>query len=151
MHPSNKLPVLCFNRAMKVKKHRQLDVWSYGHSLFSCITTVIKSIFTIKEIDCGTHELLFKSRFKVVPQGKSLYLLELNKNKRTFVIQGAFALSAQSELMKCSNTQYMINCCYLRLKALFIFSRIIYFLYFSARTKKKHFSLFLKQLIIFPF
>ena len=67
MHPSNKLPVLCFNRAMKVKKHRQLDVWSYGHSLFSCITTVIKSIFTIKEIDCGTHELLFKSRFKVVP------------------------------------------------------------------------------------
>ena len=33
MHPSNKLPVM-FYQALRVNKHRQLDLWSDGHSLF---------------------------------------------------------------------------------------------------------------------
>ena len=33
IHPSNKLPVM-FEQALRMNKHRHLDLWSDGHSLF---------------------------------------------------------------------------------------------------------------------
>ena len=76
---------------------------------FERITTVIKyKLITRNRLwDTG---LLLKSRFKIVAREKSLYLLELKKNKSIvrFFWVCAFVLSA-SELMKCSNDYVVHN------------------------------------------
>ena len=54
--------------------------------------------------------MLLKSRFKIVAWEKSLYLLELKKNKSIFLFSGvcAFVLSV-TELMKCSSDYVVHN------------------------------------------
>ena len=68
------------------------------------------SINKLQEIDCGTQELLLRSRLKNSSLEKSLYLLELKKNKSIVRFCGVctFVLSA-TELMKCSSDYVVHN------------------------------------------
>ena len=106
---------------------------------FEWITTVIKyKLITRNRLwntGAVTQESLQNSSL-----GKSLYLLELKKNKSTVRFFGvcAFVLSA-TELMKCSSDYVLHNhlyCCCLKLNPFFISYRI--FLYIFPRKLSKN-------------
>ena len=106
---------------------------------FEGITTVIKyKLITRNRLwntGAVTQESLQNSSL-----GKSLYLLELKKNKSTVRFFGvcAFVLSA-TELMKCSSDYVLHNhlyCCCLKLNPFFISYRI--FLYIFPRKLSKN-------------
>ena len=75
---------------------------------FECVTTVIKYKYITRNRLRNTGAVI-KSRFKIVALEKSLYLLELKKNKSIVRYCGvcAFVLSA-TELMKCSS-EYVVH------------------------------------------
>ena len=109
MHPFNKLPVLCLNRlwSWTTASVRFMEWWAFSFLNGSLLPSSKKLITRNRLWNTGpvTQESLQNSSL-----GKSLYLLELKKNKSTVRLYGvcAFVLSA-TDLMKCSSDYVLHN------------------------------------------